>query len=241
MKLLHTIFTIALFISLSLLANNDDKNPSNFANERLDALLKTFNTGDKAKYEEFRKYYKTPEEHPVDQELVFFQMTGGFDIKKIEKSTPYRVEALLQEKNSETIGRIILEVEDVPEHLITKMDVMAIERPSEFKIPRVTETQAIDALRNKIDQLYGEGKFSGAVLIAKNGKIIFTDVKGFADSDKKIPNRLDTRFNMGSMNKMFTAIAIAQLAQEGKLSFSDSLMKYLPDYPNPEFAKVTIH
>src|SRR5262249_38682917 len=56
------------------------------------------------------------------------------------------------------------------------------------------------------------------------------------------PNRIDTKFNLGSMNKMFTAVAIAQLAEQGKLDFSDTISKHWPDYPNKEAAeKITIH
>lgn len=55
-------------------------------------------------------------------------------------------------------------------------------------------------------------------------------------------NRTDTRFNLGSMTKMFTAVAIAQLAELGKLSFHDPISRHLPDYPNEAVAsKVTIH
>ena len=57
-----------------------------------------------------------------------------------------------------------------------------------------------------------------------------------------VPNKIDTKFNLGSMNKMFTAIAIAQLVEAGKLSFQDSLAKVLPEYPNRQSAeKITIH
>jgi CubicO group peptidase (beta-lactamase class C family) len=53
---------------------------------------------------------------------------------------------------------------------------------------------------------------------------------------------VDTKFNLGSMNKMFTAIAIAQWVERGKLSFDDTVGKHLPDSPNQEVAnKVTIH
>jgi len=63
-----------------------------------------------------------------------------------------------------------------------------------------------------------------------------------SDRDKKTPNTLATQFRMGSMNKMFTATAILQLAQTGKLKVTDSLGKYLADYPNQDVAtKVTIH
>jgi CubicO group peptidase (beta-lactamase class C family) len=63
-----------------------------------------------------------------------------------------------------------------------------------------------------------------------------------ADRQRKIPNSPDTQFRIGSMNKMFTATAILQLDQAGKLKLTDPLGKYLTDYPNKEIAaKVTLH
>ena len=64
---------------------------------------------------------------------------------------------------------------------------------------------------------------------------------GLANKDTNTPNKIDTKFNIGSMNKMFTGVAIAQLAERGKLSFNDTVGKLLPDYPNKEVAKVTVH
>ena len=64
---------------------------------------------------------------------------------------------------------------------------------------------------------------------------------GLANREKKIPNTTGTKFNLGSMNKSFTQVAIAQLAAEGKLSLKDPIKKFLPDYPNKEAAeKVTV-
>jgi len=80
------------------------------------------------------------------------------------------------------------------------------------------------------------------VAISKSGRIIFEQVYGLADREKKTPNTLQTQFRMGSMNKMFTATAILQLAQAGKLKLTDPLGKHLTDYPNKDLAmKVTIH
>jgi CubicO group peptidase (beta-lactamase class C family) len=75
----------------------------------------------------------------------------------------------------------------------------------------------------------------------KDGKPIFTEAYGLADRERKIPNTMKTRFRIGSMNKMFTAVAILQLVQAGKLGLNDPLGKYLTDYPNKDLAsKVTI-
>ena len=99
-----------------------------------------------------------------------------------------------------------------------------------------------DELGKFLQILAAEDKFSGAVLVAKDGKAIFQQAYGMANKSDEVPNRVDSKFNLGSMNKMFTAVAIAQLAQRGKLSFSDTVGEHLLDYPNKSVAeKVTIH
>ena len=86
----------------------------------------------------------------------------------------------------------------------------------------------------------GKG-FSGSVLVARGQEVIFEQALGLASIRWQVPNRLETRFDLGSINKLFTQVAIARLAAEGKLSGSDTLAKHLPDYPSSEVAgKVTI-
>ena len=93
-----------------------------------------------------------------------------------------------------------------------------------------------------LDSLGEENKLSGAVLVAKDGVPVASKVAGVANKASGPANRLDTKFNLGSLNKMFTAVAIAQLAQAGRLKFEDTVGKHLPDYPNKAVAdKVTIH
>lgn len=93
-----------------------------------------------------------------------------------------------------------------------------------------------------LEQAAARDAFSGTVLVAKDGQPIFTKAYGMANKKDGTPNRVDTKFDLGSMNKMFTAVAIAQLVERGKLSFDDRLAKVLPDYPNKSVAeKVTIH
>lgn len=112
----------------------------------------------------------------------------------------------------------------------------------EFRLESaMIESQEFRALREKIDLQLDQENFSGSILVARNGIPIYVGVKGLSDYDKGILNHVDTKYNLGSMNKMFTAIAIAQLAQEGKLDFADSITKHLTDYPNHEFEQVTIH
>ncbi len=87
-----------------------------------------------------------------------------------------------------------------------------------------------------------EDKFSGAVLIARGEEILFRQAYGEASKRFAVPNRVDTKFNLGSMNKMFTGVAICMLAEQKMLSFEDKVGVHLPEYPNKDVReKVTIH
>ena len=100
----------------------------------------------------------------------------------------------------------------------------------------------IREIANYLDELDAEGKFSGAVLIAQDGEPVLERAYGIADRNYEVPNQTDTKFNLGSMNKMFTAVALLQLVEGGKIEVEDLVGEHLPEYPNQEVAvKVTIH
>lgn len=80
--------------------------------------------------------------------------------------------------------------------------------------------------------------YSGAILVAKNDTIIFSKGFGMADREKGIPNNKDTKFKIGSITKTFTAIAILQLQEKGKLSIENNLSQYFEDFPNAEKIKI---
>jgi CubicO group peptidase (beta-lactamase class C family) len=69
-----------------------------------------------------------------------------------------------------------------------------------------------------------------AVLVARDGKIVFQDGFGLADIGNKTPITPDTKFRIGSVSKQFTAAAILRLAEQGKLSLDDKLSKHFPDF-----------
>jgi len=70
------------------------------------------------------------------------------------------------------------------------------------------------------------------VLVARQGRPIVARAYGMADVAAGVRNNLDTKFNLGSDNKLFTQVAIGQLIDQGRLSFDDTLGRILPDYPN---------
>jgi CubicO group peptidase (beta-lactamase class C family) len=85
--------------------------------------------------------------------------------------------------------------------------------------------------------LSGEASgFSGVALVGSGDAIVGEIASGLADTATNRRITRETRFNLGSINKTFTAIAIAQLIEQGKLGLDDRLGKHLPDYPDPSAA-----
>lgn len=106
----------------------------------------------------------------------------------------------------------------------------------------MSEADALAALRADLEKASAADQFSGAVLVAKNGKELFSEAYGLADRENEVANTVQTRFRIGSMNKMFTATSVLQLVQLGKIKLTDPLGKHVADYPNQDVAtKVTIH
>ena len=104
----------------------------------------------------------------------------------------------------------------------------------------LTENRALsDDLNNYIQKLTNVGQFSGAVLIAKDNKILINKGYNLCNYELSIANTPITKFRVGSITKSFTAVAILQLREKGLLTLKDPLAKYIPDYPNGNL--ITIH
>jgi len=212
------------------------------AEQQFKAWLMEFNEGDKAKFQAFLEKNYPDAVKRIDGVMGFRKMTGGFEFKKAEKSDANTFVGIVKERDSDTFARFEIEVDAAQPHRIIKLDLEQIPAPAEFALPRMSEEQAIAALRAEIDKRVAADAFSGTVMVAKNGKTVFSGAYGLADREKKTKNELNTQFRIGSMNKMFTAVCTLQLVQSGKLKLTGTVGEYLPDYPNKDVAnKVTIH
>jgi CubicO group peptidase (beta-lactamase class C family) len=203
--------------------------------------LEVFNAGDVEKRRAFlQKNYPSRLER-FDRETEMRRATGGFDVMKVAESTPTKIVLLIQERLGEQFAQFTVEVEPAPPHAIKQFQFQVLPRPAEFAIRHLNENELVASLRKRLDEVVAAELFSGAVLVAKDGKTVFAQPYGLADREKKTPNTLKTRFRLGSMNKMFTAVATLQLVQNGKLDLKAPLGDYLTGYLNKDMAsKVTI-
>jgi D-alanyl-D-alanine carboxypeptidase len=114
-------------------------------------------------------------------------------------------------------------------------------RAPDLALHRMTQADAVAALADHAQERAEADEFAGAVLVARHGKVLLQDAWGRADRKSGTANTPATRFRIGSMNKMFTAVATLQLVEAGKLALDDPIGKHLPDYPNKQVAaKVTV-
>lgn len=241
---LRLALACAALLSACLLSgsNADPAIPNTPPGKAFHAWLTAFNRGDRTAMQQYLQSYSPGKRAMLDLFMDFRQQTGGFVLKKIESSTSTKLAALVQERQSDQMARLSLEVAPTAPHLVAHFTVLAIPRPPEFALPHLSQPALLSALRTTLGESVAADHFSGAVLVAKNGAPIFTQAYGLADRERKIPNTVDTRFRLGSMNKMFTAVCIMQLVQAGKIGLQDPLGKYLTDYPNKQIAsQVTIH
>lgn len=250
------VFCLAVLVLLlaplaAFAQKSDAQVPGTPAGSMLADLVKAFNSGDKAEWKQFIEQKWMPSDQPnaMERRMMFFQRVnlemGGMDIFRIEDSKDFEVSAVVHARNPESeTGWLFLTVyvDSLPPHKVSRLAARPTDDPTiEYPEGPLTDEKISSFVDEYVKGLVAEDRFSGTVLVAKDGKPIYTGVYGEACKRYHVPNKLDTRFNLGSMNKMFTGVAIMQLVEQGKVKLDDKVDVYLPDLPRKDIAeKVTI-
>ncbi len=116
-------------------------------------------------------------------------------------------------------------------------------RPGELQSIAKSQADCLAQVQDLCDRGARAGVFSGTVLIARGSEVLFEYACGAANKRYDVPNNPDTKFNLGSANKMFTAVAVAQLVERGRLSFTDTVDQYIDDtwLPPSVTRRITVH
>ncbi|MCM2257740.1 MAG: beta-lactamase family protein [Vicinamibacteria bacterium] len=124
---------------------------------------------------------------------------------------------------------------------ITSLEVAPARSPKDLPVAGpLDRAQAVALLDAFVDKLTKAEVFSGTALLAKDGQIVWETARGLAERNHGVPMRIDSKLNLGSMNKMFTAVVIGQLVDEGRLRFDDPVSKYLQGWTKADLSKVRI-
>jgi len=101
----------------------------------------------------------------------------------------------------------------------------------------ISDNWSNEVIKQKIDSIFSKyatksvKSFNGCILVTRGEDIVFEGSNGYSDIEKKTLNNDSTRFLLASCSKQFTACAIMKLHEQGKLNYSDKVIKYLPDFP----------
>jgi D-alanyl-D-alanine carboxypeptidase len=203
--------------------------------------LDAFNSGDSVRITAFwQKYGRGGADDRVAGDLRLRTMTEGMTIYRVEEDTDTHLVALMKE-NRGAYSESTLDLASVNPPVVAGMMGHPVPSPEGSGDPAASDDQLADRVQEYVAAMNGPDAFSGAVLIAHKGKIVLDRAWGMADETNDIRNTVDTQFCIGSMNKMFTAVAILQLVGQGKLALDKPIATYWPDYPNHDLiSRVTI-
>lgn len=177
---------------------------------------------------------------PMDAHLNFFlsehDQSRGLEISGLQDSGTNEATLLTKAKLTGSWQALFVAVEAAPPYKVVRLGRRA-PKPPAADAKKLDDKDIGRELDSFVKKLAAADLFSGTVLLARNGEVIYKGAFGVANKDFNAPNRIDTKFNLGSMNKMFTSVAVAQLVEKGKMSFEDPLSKFIPDFPNADAAK----
>ncbi|HEV2150011.1 MAG TPA: serine hydrolase [Longimicrobiaceae bacterium] len=201
---------------LAMLKETDEASIRTFLQERMGSPLQ-----------------RVPVETHVQRFRQIREAAAGARVVGIDMRSPEQIAVVLKPAAGDPL-RVTLEVNPQPPHRIEGFRV----GPDEER-PAIVFS-SLDDLDRQLRRQAEEDRFSGVVLVNQAGRPVFHKAYGMADRAAGIPNRPDTRFNIGSLDKNFTAVAILQLAQEGRLGLDDPLGKHLEGFPAEIAERVTL-
>ncbi len=256
-QILSVIFFIFIFSTITLFCQPADNSyldisefPSGVQGQAIEQLINTVNSNKPADIEQFIKNVCTPHFQnfaPINEHInIFqsvFQQTGGIDFHSVRTYVPPREETVIivKDRNMGSWNGITFVFNEADK--IDGLNFSPARTPTNVSVQPISSDNLINAIAEYVDRAEQKDLFSGTVLVAKYDKILYEKACGEASKRFHVPNNMDTKFNLGSMNKMFTATAIGKLVDLGKLSFGESSETYVDEswLPTDKTKKITIH
>ena len=247
-RVVLVLSAVAFAIALGAQEKTAFRFPRTPQGERIAAYFAAFNSGDEARLEEFfREHWsaaslsQVPLEERLQRSRGLKQQAGRLEPQKLLGESPAEVRLLARDAQGQWLEMGFAFEAEKPGKIRGIM-INQVDEPDLQNLggPPLSRAEALREIGASIDKQVAADAFSGVALVACQGEVLFHQAYGFASLEYRVPNRLDTRFNLGSINKVFTQLAVEQLAKSGKLSLDDPLGKFLPDYPNPEARQATV-
>jgi len=175
-------------------------------------------------------------DHTAQRYLDIRETFGPFDVLTRTVDTPDTIAAIVRGTSSDRGILITVAIDPANRPYLKTLQLEGVEIPDAFKPARLEMPALIAQSRARLDTLAAQDKLSGTFLLAQDGKVQMAWQGGRADREQGISVDSSTTFRLASLNKMFTAVAILQLAEAGKLTLDDTIARHLRDYPHQAVA-----
>jgi CubicO group peptidase (beta-lactamase class C family) len=196
-------------------------------------VVRVMNAGDRAALRRLvdeRFVSEGPGGVPADQRVERLSRLhanfGELAIRSVDASKPREIAGVVQATRTETWSNMTLFLNEASPAQILGVRLSPTPAP-DAPSRRPSDAELVALVKGYVERLAARDVFSGTVLLAKKGVPLYQAAFGEANKDFSVKNTLDTKFNLGSMNKMFTAVSVMQLVEAGKLSLDDTLGKFL--------------
>ena len=198
------------------------------------AFLNAYNSADPRELERYNARYgrSTPPQAWIDTHF----MTGRFTPVRIRSNGPNEMVLLLAAEIGDAFWQSSVRIDPSDPMKVVEAALAPADRPPEFAIPRLPRAELHREMAAKLARDVAADRFAGTIMVSRHGRVIYQSASGLADRAARVPVTMDTRFRIGSANKMFTAIGVLQLVERGRIALDAPIGTYLRDYPNAEFA-----
>lgn len=167
--------------------------------------------------------------------------SGGLDVFDVrtDPHQPGLLEVAVKGRRNAQSALFWLVADPAHPDQLTNAHLVPMDNPFYAGWPKgpVPHAELGQLIRAVLDKLVRVSDFSGCVAVSDGGETVFDECRGLAERSFNVPVDHQTKFHIGSIGKMFTAVAIAQLVEAGKLSWNDTLAKWVQEYPDQATAK----
>jgi len=173
--------------------------------------------------------------------------SGGVDLFDVKTSPrqPGSVQMVVKARRSGQLAMFFLGADAEDPKRLAQAGIAPMDDPALYadwpqhglSQKAVSHAELAKLIHGTLDRLVSAADFSGCVTVTDHAQTVFDECRGLADRRFAVPIDKQTTFHIGSMDKMFTAVAIAQLVEAGKLSWESTLAQLVPEYPDHDAAK----
>jgi CubicO group peptidase (beta-lactamase class C family) len=168
--------------------------------------------------------------------------SGGVDLFDVraDPRRPGLLQMVVKARRTGQLGLFFIAADPAQPNHLAQAHLVTMDDPAlyaDWPQKAVSHTELARLIHDTLDRLVRTQDFSGCVTVTVHAQTIFDECRGQADRRFAVPIDQQTKFHIGSLGKMFTAVAIAQLVEAGKLSWDTPLAQVVPEYPDHDAAK----